>query len=245
MKIETRNAMQNAAMQIARFKKFISKPKTTLGLLVLGQAYTLYLWQMQTYNARDFTSFVSNFIVSAVTAFAIDGATVHIAFSKKEGRLQWSLAVIASILLTAISVAIASTALVNAEHNDAATYLHAAFPIAIFAYSWYSAVVMPNEELKIAHAEVQNASALTIEDVATAIAPLLQNAVEDMQNANTQTNARLDTMQLQINAMQSNAMQSSAVVQSAYACPKCNAPLKQRAYYNAKNNGYCGKCKES
>src|SRR5215216_2593967 len=109
-----------------RILQLITHKKTPLILLVLGQAYTLFIWQMQTYADRAFTWNYATALIAILTAFAIDIATAQIAFSAKKTKMHWTIAFVTSIALTAIGVAIALETIQDT--------LHAAFPIGVFLY---------------------------------------------------------------------------------------------------------------
>jgi hypothetical protein len=107
--------------------------KTTLFLLVLGQAVNLYIWQMHSLTNVAYLHEWAAFAVALLTAFALDSAQVQIAIAEKTKRLHWIIAIIASIIFLALGIWIAVDVMKDA--------MHAAFAVGVFMYSWYSALV--------------------------------------------------------------------------------------------------------
>lgn len=107
--------------------------KTTLFLLVLGQAVNLYIWQMQSLTNIAYLHINAAFAVAVFTAFALDSAQVQIALAPKTKRLHWIIAIAASLVFLALGVWIAVDVMKDA--------MHAAFAVGVFMYSWYDALV--------------------------------------------------------------------------------------------------------
>jgi hypothetical protein len=162
--------------------------------------------------------------------------------------MHWFIAFITSITLTALGIAISYTITQDA--------LHSAFPIGIFLYSWFSAIVLNhpanNAVLHIAHAE-STARGISLEDLDT-VANAIANNVQDHISA---INARIDAMQsmqqnadalnavnaLQTNALQNaNAMQSNAPAITANADTNADVNAMQSNAINADNAMQCPNC---
>lgn len=107
--------------------------KTTLFLLVLGQAVNLYIWQMHSLTNVAYLHEYAAFAVALLTAFALDSAQVQIAIAEKTKKLHWIIAIIASIVFLALGIWIAVEVMQDV--------MHAAFAVGVFMYSWYSALV--------------------------------------------------------------------------------------------------------
>lgn len=228
-------------------KELLFGKKTPLILLVIGQAATLYQWQMHSLYGAAYIHEWAAFVIAVATAFALDGAIVQVAFARKTHWLHWSIALLTSITFTALGVWIANTVTGDA--------MHGAFSIGIFLYSWYSAIVLNAEPVAMQPVEtyarqMQYPQPVAVADNAMQSSAVADNAVTD--NAvtdNAETLQRLIATPIaECNAVQSSAMQSNAVqraVQNAETkhCPNCGAEVNANSFYRVQKRGYCKQCK--
>lgn len=111
-------------MHIDKLKNFIFQEKSPLALLMLSQAYVIFLW-LTGWNVYSYPAITVSF--AAITAVSIDSVVVSTTFSKY--RNNWSL--LTSVVAMLSGVAIALDLFYRWEWN----WLHASFPILIFFYS--------------------------------------------------------------------------------------------------------------
>lgn len=222
------------------FSLLFSK-KMPLLLMVIGQAAMLYQWQMHSFAGSAFITVNAAFLISILTAIALDFAITQIAFAKKSHWLHWAISIVTSLMFCGIGVAIAVV-----QTGD---ILHAAFSIGIFLYSWFISIVLNAE-----HDKPNNTVAPVLQYARDVQYPEPVQVEEDYLLAELVTNAIADAPKLDalpytapvtnaeqaIAPMQCNAEQTNAVV---HHCPKCNAEVNPNSWYRVQKRGSCAKCK--
>lgn len=130
----TKKQVKTNYLQVIRtIWQFLSQEKVPLALAVIGQAYSIGLWQLHTASQVSYSILILNTVVAIITAWALDLIIISTAFHKKTFWLHWVLALATSIVILVFSVAIAVEV-----YND---WRHSAFAVIVFLYSWFLAVV--------------------------------------------------------------------------------------------------------
>lgn len=107
-----------------RLKTFLINEKTPLALLVLSQAYVLFLWLVGL-NVYSYIAITGVFAI--ITAVSLDSVVVSTTFAKHRNAWSW----ITAIAACTSGVMIALD-LFYALHWQ---FLHVSFPLLVFAYS--------------------------------------------------------------------------------------------------------------
>lgn len=146
------------ATYLNNVKAFITQEKAPLVLLVLAQAYVLFLWMIgkDIYTLPELT-----ILFAIITAVSLDSVVVSTTFSKNRSR--WSMVTALVAMVSGVLI------VVDLFYRMEWHWIHATFPILVFFFSQHLA-----EEKSLANSTV-NASGLDKEETISRLIELQLN----------------------------------------------------------------------
>lgn len=113
---------------LGKIKAVFTHEKSPLVLLVLAQAYVLFLWMIgsDVYQVKALTIFFA-----IITAVSLDSVVVSTTFTKHRSRWSWTTSLVA--MVSGVLIAI------DLFYNLQWHWLHTTFPILVFFYSQHLA----------------------------------------------------------------------------------------------------------
>jgi len=151
-------------MTIHNIKRFVFQEKTPLALLVLSQAYTMFLWFVN-WNVQAYPTLTV--LIAIITAVSLDSVVVSTTFSKH--RSSWT-------LFTAVVAALSSVMIaLDLYYSLHFWWLHASFPVLVFFYSNH----LSAEKILASESGEQNGNAGNKEDLVNRILDIFGDDTPD------------------------------------------------------------------